>query len=154
MTNLFLCKLVKETTFSDTHITNNNVLENVRIIIRALIRHGTVDLDVREGKKFDSKENRYKINEKMIRNARNNEDEEIKRNERFIPSNYSNHFSFDTLLCHYDDVHYQPTIDHPLPTSIFLTKTKRMKLIMIIGNQRQPLTTKTLDFSPRKNFHV
>lgn len=36
---LFLCKLMQETRFSYTHITNDNVFKDVRIVIRATRRH-------------------------------------------------------------------------------------------------------------------
>lgn len=39
----FLCKLMQQTTLANTHITDDDVFENIGIVVRALIRHGTVD---------------------------------------------------------------------------------------------------------------
>ena len=47
-TDLLLSELMQQTTFANTHITDDDILENVGVIVRALARHGTVDCLSRE----------------------------------------------------------------------------------------------------------
>ena len=41
---------MQQATFTNTHITDDDILENVGVIVRALVRHGTVDCLSREGR--------------------------------------------------------------------------------------------------------
>jgi hypothetical protein len=53
--NLFLGELMQETTLSDTHITDNNIFENVGVIVRALTCHGTVSNNLAIGRRSEEK---------------------------------------------------------------------------------------------------